>query len=291
MSKNIILRLKKISGGLSTFSVYDDIGTTLLSFVTKQQLIDGITISIGDNVNTLVVNALNSNKCCYKSWNIPITQLTIEEIADISTEVVNTGSIWRHLTNPTSYNNFYGCINPYIIEYPYSYEYYDEIVQNVKDYTKVYKYLPTDDGVFNINRKIQTNDDYFNQAILYNDQQSSGILELVSKPKNNMFSYMSYPVYNDHSKTILFTKRDNFYQFNTFWDTVIDKTQTLFTNSCESLSIDKVPNQGNLDYSFKAFKKAKIRGKDLKVRMILNNRSDIFLSSKFTITPSQISYI
>jgi hypothetical protein len=36
------------------------------------------------------------------------------------------------LTTVEQYNNYYGTIEPYIIEYPFSYKFQDEILQNVK---------------------------------------------------------------------------------------------------------------------------------------------------------------
>jgi hypothetical protein len=63
-----------------------------------------------------------------------------------------------------------------------------------KDYTRAYKYLPSDTGVFNYNTKVETNDQWFNKAILYNGQQSSGILNLVSKPLNNLV-HSQYPIF------------------------------------------------------------------------------------------------
>lgn len=290
MSKNIVIKLKKAGNRLNDFSISDDLGDILASDVTKAQLIQGMAFTIADSVSTIIISALGNN-CCLKSWNIPVSTITIEELIFIKFQNANTGSLWRHLTNPVLYNNFYGCIAPYVIEYPFAYQYYDEIVQNVKDYTKVYKYLPTDDGVFNSNRKVETDDDYFNKSVLYNDQQSSGVLNLVAKPQNNLKAYLSYPIYNSDSKTILFSKRDNFYQYNTFWSLVKDKTVPLFINSCESLSIDKQVNQDNMDYSLRSFKKDTIRAKDLKVRQILDNRSDIHLVSQFLISPAQISYL
>jgi len=187
-------------------------------------------------------------------------------------------------------NNFYGCIHSYIIEYPFAYQYQDEIVQNVKDYTKVFKYFTSTIGNFNYNQKIETNDDYFTKSIIYNDQQSSGILNLIIKPKNNLQAYLQYPKFNPDSKDIMVSKKDNFYQYNTFWDTVVDFKIPLFITSCENLSIDKLPNQDNLDYGIRSFHKFKIRGKDLKIRSILENRSDISLVSTFIVSPSEISY-
>lgn len=288
MAKTIIIKLKKAGRRATMFSISDDRGNTLATDVPKSTLISGLALSVDDSVRVIILTSTGIN-CCGSVWNIPVTTITKPELAAIKFQEVNTASIWRHLTNPVIYNTYYGCIKPYIIEYPFAYQYQDEILQNVKDYTKAYTYLPTDDGVFNDNRKISING-YFNKAVLYNDQQSTGTLELVAKPMNNLKEYLKYPVYNADSKTITYTKSDNFYQYNTFWGLVKDKSLPLFTKSCESMSIDKIVNQANMDYSKRSFKKEPLRAKDLKVRHILDNKSDVHLTSQFIVTPSQISY-
>ena len=271
------------------FSISDDLGNTLASNVTRQQLIDGLSFSVNDSVKVIIVTSTGT-KCCGRSWQFPIQQLTMQQLANIQFKFHNTGSVWRHLTNPVMYNHFYGCINPYIIEYPFAYQYHDEILQNVKDYTKVYQYLPSVLGVFDDSRKVETDEFYFNKAVLYNGQQSSGVLKLAPKPKRNLQDYMKYPIYENDSKTITFTKSDNFYQYNTFWSLVKNKSIPLFTTTCESMSIDKIVNQVNMDYSKRSFKKEPLRAKELKVRHILDNRSDIHLTSQFIYAPAQISY-
>jgi hypothetical protein len=158
------------------------------------------------------------------------------------------------------------------------------------EYTKAYQYFTDGTGVFDDNNRIQPDNLWFNKAVLYNDQQSSGTLELVAKPMNNLSQYLKYPIYNPESKTITYTKSDNFYQYNTFWSLVKDKRIPLFTNTCQSLSIDKIVNQSNMDYSKRSFKKEPLRAKDLKVRHILDSRSDVHLVSQFIIAPSQISF-
>ena len=288
MAKTIVVRIKKAGSRLGTFSISDDRGNVLATDVSKATLISGLALSIDDAVKVIVVTSIGIN-CCSKSWNIPVTTITIEELAAIRYEEINTSSLWRHLTNPVIYNTFYGCIQPYIIEYPFAYQYYDQILQNVKDYTKAYRYLPND-GVFNDNRRIAIDNEWFNKAVLYNDQQSTGVLQLVAKPMHNLKDYLKYPVYNVDSKTITYTKSDNFYQYNTFWGLVKDKSLPLFTKSCESLSIDKIVNQANMDYGKRSFKKEPLRAKDLKVRHILDNKDDVHLVSQFIYTPAQISY-
>jgi hypothetical protein len=289
MAKTVVIRITKSGSRLGVFSLFDDRGNTLATDVSKENLIDGYTVSVDDRVQVIVVKSVGLS-CCGSVWNIPIGEITVPALAAIQYEEVNTASLWRHLTNPEIYNTFYGCINPYIIEYPFAYQYFDEILQNVKDYTKAYKYLPSDFGVFDDSRKVETDDQYFNKAVLYNGQQSSGILELVPKPMNNLKEYMKYPIYNAESKTITFTKSDNFYQYNTFWSLVKNKSIPLFITSCESMSIDKIVNQSNMDYGKRSFKKEPLRAKELKVRHILDNKSDAHLVSQFIFTPAQISY-
>ncbi len=288
MSKSVIVKLTKAGNKiLGPFTVKDDQGNVLATNVPKVNLVAGTTYTVGDAIVAIIVE---SEDACDMSLYLPITYEYPDKIAAIHCKFSNTGTTWRHLTNTLIYNKFYNVIEPYIIEYPFSYQSYDEILQNVKDYTKAYKYLPIPDGVYNDNARIETDNQYFNKAVLYNGQQSTGILELVPKPKNNLSQYMAYPIYNAESKTITYTKSDNFYQYNTFWGLVKDKSVPLFSTSCESLSIDKVVNQSNMDYTKRSFKKEPLRAKDLKVRHILDNSSEAHLVSQFIIATAQISY-
>lgn len=287
MSKTVIIRLTKAGNRVGPFTIKDNLGNVLGTDVSKEDIINGKSYVVDNAVVSIMLES--TGKCTFTK-TITITNATIEDIAAVTYSAYNSASLWRHLTNTLIYNYFYNNIEPYIIEYPFSYQSYDEILQNVKDYTKVYKYLPIPDGVFNDNAQIQTDNQYFNKAVLYNGQQSTGILELVPKPMNNLSQYLTYPIYNLESKTITYTKSDNFYQYNTFWSLVKSKTVPLFSVSCESLSIDKVVNQSNMDYGKRSFKKEPLRAKDLKVRHILDNVSDAHLVSQFIITPAQISY-
>jgi len=289
MSQIILIKLTSASNRVTgPFDITDDHGNIIATNVSKQDLIGGVAYSVNDNV--LVIILQSTGKCKLTKY-ISITELNIAQIAAINFVEKNTGCLWRHLTSPVIYNTFYGTIEPYIIEYPFSYQYNDEILQNVKDYTKAYKYLDIPDGVWNYNNRIETDDRWFNKAVLYNGQQSTGVLELVPKPMHNLNAYMKYPIYGTESKTITYTKSDNFYQYNTFWGLVKDKFIPLFVTSCNSsLSLDKIVNQANMDYGKRSFKKEPLRAKDLKVRHILDNRSDAHLVSQFIVTPAQISY-
>jgi hypothetical protein len=287
MAKTIIIKLTSSGPTAGPFTIIDQLGNTLATGVSKGDLISGVSYVVDDAVNVITVES--TGKCKSKK-NFPVTTVNPVSLAATTYKQISTACIWRHLKNPVVYNYFYGNIEPYIIEYPFAYQYQDEILQSVQDYTKAYRYFPDPDGVSDDNRKIETDNAWFNKAVLYNGQQSTGVLELVPKPINNLKDYLKYPIYNTDSKTITFTKSDNFYQYNTFWSLVKDKQLPLFIRTCESLSLDKVVNQVNMDYGKRSFKKEPLRAKELKVRHILDNRYDAHLVSQFIYTPAQISY-
>lgn len=283
--ETIIVKLTKAGPLSGPFNILEGDGTILASNVSRKQLIDGLAFITDASI--IIIESIG--KCKIKK-SFSISSFTKIEYAQASFTQTITACLWRHLTNIRLYNDFYGNIEPYIIEYPFSYKFQDEIIQSIKDYTKTYTYLPLVNHTFTDNTRIETNQYYFNKAVLYNAQQSTGLLELVPKPINNLLQYNSYPKYNNSSKTITFTKSDNFYQFNTFWALQKDSQIPLFLSSCQSLSIDKEINQDNMNYTTLSFKKAPLRAKDSKVRLIFDNRNDIHLVSQFFLNSSQISY-
>ena len=286
MSKNIIIKLTKSGSNIGPFSVVDDLGNLLGENYTKEQLIDGVGFIVQDSVQVVTLSSTGENKI---SKNIPVTEISSLDLINNYTEI-STGQIWKHLLNTTKYNNYYGKIYPYIIEYPFAYQYQDEILQNVQDYSRVYKHIKDPFNSFTDFEKVEVNNEWFNKAVLYNGQQSSGILNLVPKPINNLKEYVSYPKFNLNSKSILYTKSDNLYQYNTFWSVVKNTSEPLFIKSCENLSIDKEVNQSNMDYSSRSFKKEPLRAKYLKIRHIKDDSDDTHIVSQFIKGTTQKSY-
>ena len=286
MEKYIIIKLTKSGSNIGPFSVVDDLGNLLGENYTKEQLIDGVGFIVQDSVQVVTLSSTGENKI---SKNIPVTEISSLDLINNYTEI-STGQIWKHLLNTTKYNNYYGKIYPYIIEYPFAYQYQDEILQNVQDYSRVYKHIKDPFNSFSDFEKVEVNNEWFNKAILYNGQQSSGVLKLIPKPINNLKEYVSYPKFNLDSKSILYTKSDNLYQYNTFWSVVKNTSEPLFIKSCENLSIDKEVNQSNMDYSSRSFKKEPLRAKYLKIRHIKDDSDDTHIVSQFIIGTTQKSY-
>lgn len=249
-------------------------------------LYNGSTIQLQDPLYFCDVSFTISYSFVSKSWisfHSYLPHYYIGGISKFYTGRNDLGTGWLHTNTETTYNNFYGQIEPYIIEVPYAYQFQDEILQSVKDYSKINK-------MTNAQTFVQTNNVFFNKAIVYNDQQCSGILNLIPKPLNNLSTYLQYPKYNTDSRDILFVKSDNFYNYNGFWDIVKDYNNPIWFPDCTPNTENKILNDNNLDYANRSFKKYPIRGKDCRIRQILDNRSDVRITSQLLATETQTSY-
>jgi len=286
--KTIIIKLTRSGPRNGPFDVYDQYGNLLFSSISKESLIVGRGFTVEDDVSIVT---LTDSGVCADSVTKSVGVVYINQLTENNYTRTNTACLWKHLKDITKFNEFYGETEPYIIEYSFnSTSGADTILQSVTDYTQAYKYLDDDETTFDRANKIETDDEWFNKAVVYNGQQSSGMLLLVAKPQHNLRSYMSYPIFNTDSKTITFTKSDSFYRYNDFWNVANDKTKPLFTMTCESMSIDKIVNQSNMDYSSRSYSKQPLRGKYAKIRHILDDKNDVHLVSQFLLTTNQISY-
>ena len=287
MAKAINIKITASAPGAGPFDIKDEGGNILIENISLDDLVSGTAVNVPNDSTNIII--ASKGTCLYEQV---VMLKPIDNEAWVDTTYTNsiTGCLWTHLKNVSIYNYYYGDIEPYIKEYPLSYTYHDEILQNVKDYSKVYNYLPEVSGSFDTNRKIQVDNQWFNKAVLYNGQQSTGVLKLVPKPENNLSSYLQYPILNTDSKTITYAKTDSFYQYNTFWALQKNDELPLFLTSCKSLSLDKEVNQPNMDYGARSFKKSPLRAKNLKIRHILDNKSTTHIVSQFIVAPSQISY-
>lgn len=281
-------------------------GYTYDSETHQCRLIDNIEINTPPiwcteevtNTTTTVVQLEDPRYFCDKSWTISYSFTTnswiswhsyipdyyISFYSHFQSGKNSIGSIWDHDYKITNFNQYYGVEKPYVLEYPHAYKEQDEILQNIKDFTTARKYI--DYLTFYEPEEIL----YFNKSIIYNGQQCTGVLNLVPKVSNNLSSYMSYPIFNSASKDIQLVKSDNFFNYNTFWDIVISKSQPIWITGCDMNETDKDLNQSNMNYANNSYKKPQLRAKDCKIRHILDNRNDVRLISKFLLAPTVISY-
>ena len=129
-------------------------------------------------------------------------------------------NIWRHNDSCNSYCNFYGVDEPFEVEIPFT---SGQTVQTVKSMEYILEtYKRTDDNCVDAFHVLDFN---FDEAVVYNTEQVSGYLNLNLFPKNNVVLSQEYPKLNANlaSFDILFSKEEQKYRFNQFWDVTKDR--------------------------------------------------------------------
>ena len=172
------------------------------------------------------------------------------------------GSIWRHNYRCDLFANFYNVDYPWEIEFVQNSGQQVNTIKNIEYQLETYVYKGDlingcgDDRWHDL-------DFNFNEAIIYNSEQSSGLLKLNLNPKNNPFEMIKYPIIESDGIQILYSKEEQKYRFNQFWDITNDRGE--FTNSEQKVFITalngytKTLNLGNLDYNKPVDQRKKFR--------------------------------
>lgn len=260
---------------------------------------DSITYSDGKFfLEETEISLKDNNFFINRSWTISFSFITnswisfhsytpnyyIPNVTYFQSGFSDSSLLWSHNRSFERFNEFYGITYPYILEYPFVFKFQDEILQNVKDYSNVRVYeTPT---TYYEPQEIR----YFNKALIYNEEQTSGILNLVPRPKNNLAIQFQYPKYNVASKDILVSKSDNLYLYNTFWNINNKEDKAFLTPSTDYRFTNYYLKNEVLDYTQRNHKKATLRGKNLRIRHILDNASDFRIVSRFIINNTVNSY-
>jgi len=135
---------------------------------------------------------------------------------------VNVNSIWKHNIRCDKYTNYYG------IDYPFEVEFVSATGQQVVSMRNI-EYLLEAYKMHNDCRdKFHVLDSNFDQAIVYNSEQISGVLDLELKSKINPVTLLNYPQIRAQSIGIQYSKEEQKHRFNQFWD--ITKNRGEFNN-------------------------------------------------------------
>jgi hypothetical protein len=126
-------------------------------------------------------------------------------------------SIWKHNDRWDSFCNYYGDNYPWEIEYPIVTPNQVTTLRNFEYYLDVYKFY--NDGK-DFHHVLDQN---FDRAIIYNSEQISGLLKLRIKQKGNPLDIIAQPTVGPDYIEILFSKEENKYRFNQFWDITNDR--------------------------------------------------------------------
>jgi hypothetical protein len=144
---------------------------------------------------------------------------------------VDVDSIWKHNIRCDLFCNFYGK------DYPFEVEFISATGQSVTTVRNIEYLLDTYTYYNNCRDKFHILDQNFDQAMVYNSEQISGLLELELKSKINPVALLNYPQVRSQSIGINFSKEENKYRFNQFWDVTKDRGE--FTSAQVPMFITK----------------------------------------------------
>ena len=172
------------------------------------------------------------------------------------------GSIWKHNIRCDSYANYYGVNYPWEIEWVENTGQHVYTVRNVEYQMEAYIYKG--DLENNCGDRFHDLDWNFDEAVIYNTEQVSGLLKLNLTPKNNAPLITEYPIIGASDIEILYSKEEQKYRFNQFWDTTFDRgefnagvSNSIFLTQLNGYIRDL--NQQNLDYNKPALQRKKFR--------------------------------
>lgn len=124
---------------------------------------------------------------------------------------------WKHNDRWDSFANYYGVDYPWEVEYPITTPNNITTLRSLEYTLDVYKFF-NDGKDFN-----HILDENFDRAIIHNSEQMSGLLRLKLKGKNNPLDLVNYPQATANGIDILYSKEENKFRFNQFWDVTKDR--------------------------------------------------------------------
>lgn len=180
-------------------------------------------------------------------------------------------SIWIHNERCDLYANYYGIDYPFEVEWMVNTGNQVNSLRSVEYQLEVYKYAP---NCYDRFHKLDTN---FDEAVVYNTEQCSGLLKPVLTPRNNAPAILNYPIINPTNIEILYSKVEQKYRFNQFWDITRDRgefpigspyppptpnvgsyaQQTIWNTAANGYV--RILNPNNLDYNKNSLQRKKFR--------------------------------
>jgi hypothetical protein len=186
---------------------------------------------------------------------------------------IKNKAFYKHNNTCTSFCNFYGVNYPFEIETALSTGQSVTTARNVEYMLESYRY--TNNCIDNHHLL----DHNFDNMIIYNSEQISGVLNLVPHPKNDPITMISYPIINPNSIDVLYSKEENKYRVNQFWDITSDRGE--FTSNTNILwetatnGYAKAIRPGSVNYAKSPLERKKFRHYSTRVILRKNISNNI----------------
>ncbi len=198
---------------------------------------------------------------------------------------VKGNKLWKHNERCDLFCNYYDKDYPYELEFAISTNSMVNILQSIEYEQEAYQYRNE------CRDRYHNYTETFNRAIVYNTEQTSGLLNL-KDATNLRYSHKFYPVFNGNSSSdIAYVKAENKFRFNEFRDYTADRGRDgmnqrhLFITKPNGY--ERALNPPNIDYQQKYA--PRMRHYLNKVWLAKDVSDNVQLITKFASTKLQIS--
>jgi hypothetical protein len=176
---------------------------------------------------------------------------------------IDKKGIWIHNERCDLYCNYYEKNYPFEVEFAVNTGQTVNTLRSIQYIMEAYKYAE------NCYDRFHVLDYNFDEAIIHNTEQVSGLLKLNISPKQNPTAILNYPIIGVTDIQILFSKEENKYRFNQFWDVTDDRGEYFNPSipgfaqrpiwNTEDNGYIRTLNPINLNYAKNAFQRKKFR--------------------------------
>ncbi len=194
----------------------------------------------------------------YHDWKAELCMPGKNTFLTTKTNSSGQGGLWVHNSRCDLYCNYFGVDYPFEVEYRVVTGQQTTVTGSVEHQAEVYIYDPN-----NCHDRYQELSAYFDRAIVYNQEQVSGYLNLIPTDVNDPWQALGYPKINPNSIDILYDKVEGKYRFNAFFDITDNRGQ--FSNAkrmifnTEPNGYIKTLNPLNLNYNKDELQKKRFR--------------------------------
>jgi hypothetical protein len=238
-----------------------------------------------DNKNFYVLNSDNTNKIislnntnyfCNKSWTASFNfdrkswtsfhsykpNFYVEHATHFESghSRLTTQKLYGHNLSNKSFQVVYGNIVPFTIELVTKGGVANNILNSIEFNLDVIRYHNEFDTYY---------DRYtsFNKAMVYNNYQTTGWLNLIVNDPNRMEMAVQYPKLGKNSYDILVTNSEDIWRFNDFFDIAKNDKNNLPLFIADCNNVDKQVNTKAIDYNRIDIDRSPIRGRSNRIRL------------------------
>lgn len=195
----------------------------------------------------------------FHDWHPELAIASKTNFLTTQTGSLGEGKIWRHNQRTDAFANYYGQDYPFEIEFISNTGQQVNTLKSIEYQLECYTYRTDGLDTYHVL-------DYnFDHAVITNTEQVSGVLNLNIMPKNNAPALVNYPIVNLNSIDILYSKVEQKYRFNQFWDITRDRGEYTYPNVQQPIwntqlnGYIRTLNPNNLNYQKPAFQHKKFR--------------------------------